>query len=242
MIYLWISGVKVQIMIKIFQENQHLNFQISWLAVTSLVCYLDVMGRCGATIQNWFLAIEKGDLSLVQKLWKDISDIDVTDTYILNNIKHDNVTGLIIGAHFGHKDVVKWLLKNKANVNWETNLKWRPIHFAAKRGHCTTVDMLCNSGALVDPLTMNNETPLSLALQSHMRDTVLKLVHLGAQTNKSNESLVYHYVCRGMLVPDNSSQTQRENVDTALDGSLQLRNQSPQPIHYQYQMPVLLYA
>nr|CAH8855885.1 unnamed protein product [Trichobilharzia regenti] len=188
---------------------------------------INVMGRCGATIQNWFSAIEKGDLSLVEKLWKDISDIDVTDTYILNNIKHDNVTGLIIGAHFGHKDVVKWLLKNKANVNWETNLKWRPIHFAAERGHCTTVDMLCSSGALIDPLTMNNETPLSLALQSHMRDTVLKLVHLGAQTNKSNESLVYHYVCREMLVPDNSSQTQRENVDTALDGSLQLRNQSP---------------
>ncbi|VDQ15006.1 unnamed protein product, partial [Trichobilharzia regenti] len=118
------------------------------------------MGRCGATIQNWFSAIEKGDLSLVEKLWKDISDIDVTDTYILNNIK----------------------------------LKWRPIHFAAERGHCTTVDMLCSSGALIDPLTM---------------------------------SLVYHYVCREMLVPDNSSQTQRENVDTALDGSLQLRNQSP---------------
>ncbi|CAH8830719.1 unnamed protein product [Trichobilharzia szidati] len=188
---------------------------------------MNVMGRCGATIQNWFLAIEKGDLSLVQKLWKDISDIDVTDTYILNNIKHENVTGLIIGAHFGHKDVVRWLLKNKANVNWETNLKWRPIHFAAKRGHCATVDMLCSSGALVDPVTMNNETPLSLALQSHMRDTVRKLVHLGAQANKSNESLVYHYVCRGMLVPDNSSQAQRENVDTARDGSLQLRNQSP---------------
>ncbi|CAH8635096.1 unnamed protein product [Heterobilharzia americana] len=134
------------------------------------------MGRCGNTTQNWFSAIEKGDLSLVRKLWKDISDIDVTDTYILNNIKHENVTGLIIGAHYGYTDVVRWLLKNKANANWETNLKWRPIHFAAKRGHCATVDMLCCSGAVVDPVTMDNETPLSLALQSHMRDTVRKLV------------------------------------------------------------------
>lgn len=45
------------------------------------------MEKCGTTTQNWFLAIEKGDLSLVQKLWKDINDIDVTDNYILNNTK-----------------------------------------------------------------------------------------------------------------------------------------------------------
>ncbi|TNN13197.1 Serine/threonine-protein kinase SMG1 [Schistosoma japonicum] len=171
------------------------------------------MGKCGTTIQNWLSAIEKGDLSLVQKLWKDISDIDVTDTYLLNNTKHENVTGLIVGAYYGHKDIVRWLLKNKANVNWETNLKWRPIHFAAKRGHCATVDMLCSSGAVVDPVTLSNETPLLLAVQSHMRDTVRKLVHLGAKTNKSNESLVYHYVYPGMLLPDNLTPASRDLID-----------------------------
>ncbi|CAH8588952.1 unnamed protein product [Schistosoma turkestanicum] len=184
------------------------------------------MGKCGTTIQSWFLAIEKGDLSLVQKLWKDINDIDVTDNYILNNIKHENVTGLIVGAYYGHKDIVRWLLKNKANANWETNLKWRPIHFAAKRGHCATVDMLCSSGAAVDPVTMNNETPLSLAIQSHMRDTVRKLVHLGAKTSKSNEGIIYHYVCPGMLVSDNSAPGPRDSIDSFRDKNSQLQNQN----------------
>ncbi|CAH8677227.1 unnamed protein product [Schistosoma rodhaini] len=184
------------------------------------------MEKCGTTTQNWFLAIEKGDLSLVQKLWKDINDIDATDNYILNNIKHENVTGLIVGAHYGHKDIVRWLLKNKANPNWETNLKWRPIHFAAKRGHCATVDMLCSSGAVVDPVTMNNETPLSLAVQSHMRDTVRKLVHLGAKTSKSNEGLVYHYVYTGMLLPDNLALGSHDSTDSFRDKNLQLQNQN----------------
>ncbi|CAH8681061.1 unnamed protein product [Schistosoma rodhaini] len=184
------------------------------------------MEKCGTTTQNWFLAIEKGDLSLVQKLWKDINDIDATDNYILNNIKHENVTGLIVGAHYGHKDIVRWLLKNKANPNWETNLKWRPIHFAAKRGHCATVDMLCSGGAVVDPVTMNNETPLSLAVQSHMRDTVRKLVHLGAKTSKSNEGLVYHYVYTGMLLPDNLALGSHDSTDSFRDKNLQLQNQN----------------
>ncbi|CAH8665481.1 unnamed protein product [Schistosoma bovis] len=184
------------------------------------------MEKCGTTTQNWFLAIEKGDLSLVQKLWKDINDIDVTDNYILNNTKHENVTGLIVGAHYGHKDIVRWLLKNKANPNWETNLKWRPIHFAAKRGHCATVDMLCSSGAVVDPVTMNNETPLSLAVQSHMRDTVRKLVHLGAKTSKSNEGLFYHYVYTGMLVSDNKAPGSHDSTDSFRDKNLQLQNQN----------------
>ncbi|CAH8470311.1 unnamed protein product [Dicrocoelium dendriticum] len=59
--------------------------------------------------------------------------------------------------------------------------------------------MLCSNGALVDPPTLDNDTPLSLALQSHMRDTVRKLVHLGAQLDKD---LACQYVNRGFLPPD----------------------------------------
>ncbi|CAL8090037.1 unnamed protein product [Calicophoron daubneyi] len=172
------------------------------------------MEKCKNLTQDWFSAVERGHLPLIQKLRKDIGDIDVRSSYILNAVKHHDVTGLIVGAHFGNKDVVRWFLNNKANVNAETDLGWRAIHFAAKRGHVATIDMLCSNGAVVDPVTLDNDTPLSLALHSHMRDTVRKLIYLGAKVDKVSESLVCHYIHRGILPPEILARNRSSNPES----------------------------
>ncbi|VDP88266.1 unnamed protein product [Echinostoma caproni] len=59
----------------------------------------------------------------------------------------------MVASHLGNKDLVRWFLINKADANARTHLGWRAIHFAAKRGHVATIDMLCSSGAVVDPVT-----------------------------------------------------------------------------------------
>nr|CDS19157.1 serine:threonine protein kinase SMG1 [Echinococcus granulosus] len=72
----------------------------------------------------------------------------------------------------------------------DVDLGWRPIHFAATRGHVTTVDMLVASGADVDVYTKKNETPLLLAQSAHMWDTVRKLVQLGASFDDRTEAIL----------------------------------------------------
>ncbi|THD23047.1 PI-3-kinase kinase SMG-1 [Fasciola hepatica] len=157
------------------------------------------MEKCKPMEQEWFQAVERGNLLRIQKLLKDINDIDFRGSFSLNNVKHNGVTGLIIASNIGNKDLVRWFLANKADANASTHLGWRAIHFAAKRGHVATIDMLCSSGAAVDPVTMDNDTPLMLALQSHMRDSARKLVNLGAQIGRFNEGLLCRYIHRGVL-------------------------------------------
>uniref|UniRef100_A0A0R3T9J9 ANK_REP_REGION domain-containing protein n=1 Tax=Rodentolepis nana TaxID=102285 RepID=A0A0R3T9J9_RODNA len=71
-------------------------------------------------------------------------------------------------------------LSQNANPNATSSLGWRPIHFAAKRGHVATVDMLVQQGAEIDVYTKQDATPLMLAEQSRMWDTVRKLKQFGA--------------------------------------------------------------
>uniref|UniRef100_A0A5K3FL63 ANK_REP_REGION domain-containing protein n=1 Tax=Mesocestoides corti TaxID=53468 RepID=A0A5K3FL63_MESCO len=157
------------------------------------------MEKCLTDVQEWFSAITKGKLSSIQKLLKNLEGIDVAENYSINDVEHNNVTGLILAAHIGNKDVVRWFLTNKADPNASTNLGWRAIHFAARRGHVATVDMLVTSGADLEVRTQKNETPLLLALFAHMWDTVRKLMQLGASFDERSEALFIQYAQKGYL-------------------------------------------
>ncbi|KAL7059465.1 hypothetical protein AAHC03_013418 [Spirometra sp. Aus1] len=157
------------------------------------------MEKCSVDVRAWFSAIEKGKLSAIQRLLKNPEDIDISTSVTINDVEHHNVTGLVLASHVGNKDVVRWFLLNKANVNATTSLGWQAIHFAAKRGHVATVDMLFSNGAIPDSVTKNHETPIYFALQAHMWDTVRKLLQLGATLDDTNEQLFSHCVQRGLL-------------------------------------------
>uniref|UniRef100_A0A0X3PRU1 Uncharacterized protein n=1 Tax=Schistocephalus solidus TaxID=70667 RepID=A0A0X3PRU1_SCHSO len=157
------------------------------------------MEKCSADLRTWFSAIEKGKLSVIQRLLKNPEDIDISTSVTIDDVEHHNVTGLILASHVGVKDVVRWFLLNKADVNATTSLGWQAIHFAAKRGHVATVDMLFSNGAIPDNVTKNHETPIYLAFQAHMWDTVRKLLQLGATLDDTNEHLFSHCVQRGLL-------------------------------------------
>lgn len=45
------------------------------------------MEKCKPSMHILFAAIEKGFLSQVQKIWRDLDDVNFVDTVILNNIK-----------------------------------------------------------------------------------------------------------------------------------------------------------
>ncbi|VDK39269.1 unnamed protein product [Taenia asiatica] len=96
---------------------------------------------------------------------------------------------------------------------------WRPIHFAAKRGHVTTVDMLVASGADVDVYTKKNETPLLLAQSTHMWDTVRKLIQLGASFDDRTEAILIQSTQKSCPPNDVSSKRKKfpENFSSKFD-------------------------
>ncbi|KAL5969350.1 Serine/threonine-protein kinase SMG1 [Taenia solium] len=176
------------------------------------------MEKCMGDLNDWFLAIRRSKLSAIQRFSKSLESIDVVTTHSINEVEK-NVTGLILAAYIGNKEVVRWFLNNKANPNASTNLGWRPIHFAAKRGHVTTVDMLVASGADVDVYTKKNETPLLLAQSTHMWDTVRKLIQLGASFDDRTEAILIQSTQKSCPPNDVSSKRKKfsENFSSKFD-------------------------
>ncbi|VUZ54912.1 unnamed protein product, partial [Hymenolepis diminuta] len=146
------------------------------------------MEKCMGDSSGWFVAIKKSNLTSIQALSRYLENIDITTTLTIDRLEHENVTGLIFAAHVGNKDVVRWFLSQNANPNATTHLGWRPVHFAAKRGHVATVDMLVQQGAEIDVYTKDDETPLMLAEQSRMWDTVRKLKQLGTVDDDKSDT------------------------------------------------------
>ncbi|VEL18223.1 unnamed protein product, partial [Protopolystoma xenopodis] len=116
-------------------------------------------------VRNWFSAIEKGQLSAIHRLRKDVNDINVTTSWQINDVE----------------------------------LGWQSVHFAAKNGH-------------------DNETPLMLALQSNMRDTVRKLIHLGAKVNSLDQKYLHQCVHRGLLPLDVVSKFSKSGSENSKPG------------------------
>ncbi|KAM7543295.1 hypothetical protein Aperf_G00000010963 [Anoplocephala perfoliata] len=128
---------------------------------------------------------------------------------------HKNVTGLTFAAYIGNKDVVRWFLAKNANPNAKTHLGWRPVHFASKRGHVATVDMLIQQGADVNVYTKENETPLMLAQQSRMWDTVRKLKQLGATDGEKSDD----FSMRSGSVRDSDNRRKKNLPKSASQGA-----------------------
>ena len=57
------------------------------------------------------------------------------------------MTPLHAASLHGHKDVVKFLVQNGANLNSNDNWNCTALHNAAGAGHLQIVDLLCQAGA-----------------------------------------------------------------------------------------------
>ena len=59
-------------------------------------------------------------------------------------------TALAIASQTGHKEIVKELLTNNADVNVVTNDGQTPLIIASKKGHFEIVDLLIKMGAEIN--------------------------------------------------------------------------------------------
>ncbi|WP_438456617.1 ankyrin repeat domain-containing protein [Wolbachia endosymbiont of Kerria lacca] len=118
-----------------------------------------------------------------------LSTADETQKY--EDWEHDyqGLTPLHYAAKNGHKEVVKILLQNKAEVNAETTDKgwnegWTPLHYAVQNGHKEVVKILLQNKADVNAETTNQGlTPLHVAAQDGHKEVVEILLQNKAEVN-----------------------------------------------------------
>ena len=120
---------------------------------------------------------------------KDNSDkvIDV----LLNNQNIDvdlsnknGETPLMIASIQGNLPLVKRLVeKNHAAID---HIAWTPLHYASARGQVSVAVFLLSEGAIVDSRSLNDTTPLMMAVQSGNEQMVKLLLDKGADIQLRN--------------------------------------------------------
>ena len=87
----------------------------------------------------------------------------------------------------GSLETVTWLVKEKkAMLNTCDDEEWRPLHFAASKGHTDICVFLVQSGADVNAKENQGNTPLHLAAAKGHAETVDALLALGARAGETN--------------------------------------------------------
>ncbi len=98
-------------------------------------------------------------------------------------------TALDNAAIWGHTDIVKLLLENKANVTIKDRTGKTPLFWAL--GHTDVVEMLIQNGADVNLHDNNGETPLLSASLGKLTDTISLLLSNRADVNAANPNTRY---------------------------------------------------
>ena len=82
-------------------------------------------------------------------------------------------------AHRGHLEEVKKLVEQGAEINNIDNvIFWTPLHRAAQRGYYEIVNYLIEKGANVNAKSNKNETPLHIASQMDVMESIVSFVIL----------------------------------------------------------------
>ncbi len=103
-------------------------------------------------------------------------------------------TALSIAACQNFREIAEILVKNGADLNYESDDEQRPIHFAAFLGHPGIIEILLQAGVSVNSRSVwNGETPLILAACGGHAQTAQFLISKGAdmemQDSNGNRAL-----------------------------------------------------
>ncbi|XP_060717251.1 inversin isoform X1 [Tachysurus vachellii] len=94
-------------------------------------------------------------------------------------------TAFMWAAGKGSDDVIKVVLelKRDLDINMADKYGGTALHAAALSGHVSTVRLLMEKGAMVDPLDVMKHTPLFRACEMGHRDVILTLIKGGARVD-----------------------------------------------------------
>ena len=79
-------------------------------------------------------------------------------------------------AFYGHKPVVRLLLKNDAKIDCADSNGWTPLWAACQEGQDATVRLLLEKGASVNHADIEGVTPLFLGLEIYRHKTEPKQI------------------------------------------------------------------
>lgn len=109
---------------------------------------------------------------------------------IINEVSSHGFFPLGIAAHFGHEDIVRVLLRHRANPNASSQNGYHvfPLHAALSNGQNNNIaKMLIEAGAAVNVLQASNTSPLHLAAQQGNIDMIIILLENGADIAIQND-------------------------------------------------------
>ncbi|WP_099371302.1 ankyrin repeat domain-containing protein [Sphingobacterium sp. 1.A.5] len=108
---------------------------------------------------------------------------------VINELSSHGFYPLGIAAHFGKEDIVRILLRNRANPNSSSQNGYQvfPIHSAFSNGQDNIAKMLIEAGAEVNVLQSSRISPLHLAAQQGNVDLIIILLEHGANIAIKND-------------------------------------------------------
>ena len=107
-------------------------------------------------IKAFFDALDRKDLHTAKELLKTVD---------INARHHTGMTGLMLYTLRGEEKVIRWLLKNGADVDMaEEESGDTALHHAADRGRERIARLLVREGADINKTNKNMETPLTVAV------------------------------------------------------------------------------
>ena len=83
-------------------------------------------------------------------------------------------------AYAGHIEVVKFLIKQGANLNSQDAINMTPMHNASAAGNIEIVKLLVSLDAYINPVNCENKTPLDYAKDKNQTPVIDYLTSIGA--------------------------------------------------------------
>jgi hypothetical protein len=158
-------------------------------------------------MDEWFDAYERRDLEEMRRLLAEGIDVDVAQ---------EGMTALMLATQAGDFEIVRFLVKNGADVNLrESEYGTTPLMFAAE-GHAAVVLFLLERGADVNAKDKGGSTPLSYARRTVHPDVADVLRRAGAQPEIPRTVLVLGAGFTRAFVPKSPLLIDDYNVEPTL--------------------------
>ena len=101
-----------------------------------------------------------------------------------NKLTSDSDAPIHPAAWVGNLEVIKYLVKKRADINLQDRIGNTPLHFAAQKGKIRVVKFLMEKRALINKLNKKGKTPLDLAYENGHKALASALEKAGGKRAK----------------------------------------------------------